>query len=71
MLAIASPSNHAWLVAHGATPVPYGGGLADRLPSSRADRVGALIDLFGPDYLDLAVELGIAPDRIETVIAYA
>jgi NADPH:quinone reductase-like Zn-dependent oxidoreductase len=34
------------------------------------DGVDAFIDLFGPEYLDLAVELGVPRDRIETVISF-
>jgi NADPH2:quinone reductase len=31
--------------------------------------IDAFIDLYGPEYLDLAVALGIAPDRIQTTVA--
>ena len=32
--------------------------------------IDAFIDLYGPEYLDLAVALGIPPDRIETITAF-
>jgi NADPH2:quinone reductase len=70
VLAIASEANHEWLRAHGAEPVAYGDGLAERLWSAAPGGITAFIDLFGPQYLDLAVELGIAPGRIETIISY-
>ncbi len=69
VLGIASPSNHDWLTAHGAVPVPYGEGLVDRLRAAAPDGIDAFIDLFGPDYVQLAVDLGIAPDHIETIVS--
>jgi NADPH2:quinone reductase len=71
VIGIASPANHEWLTALGVTPVAYGDGLAGRLRAAAPDGIDAFIDLFGPEYVKLAVELGIARDRIETIIAYA
>ena len=70
VLGIASPDNHGWLSAHGAVPVAYGEGLAERLKTAAPDGIDAFIDLFGPEYVQLAVDLGIAPDRIETIISW-
>ena len=70
VIGIASPSHHAWLASLGVTPVAYGDGLADRVRAAAPDGVDAFIDLFGPDYVRLAVELGVPRDRIETIIAY-
>lgn len=70
VLAIASPANHDWLSAHGATPIAYGDGVADALRAAAPDGIDAFIDLFGPQYIDLALELGLAPDRIETIISF-
>jgi NADPH:quinone reductase-like Zn-dependent oxidoreductase len=70
VLGIASQPNHAWLVAHGVIPVAYGEGLADRLKAAAPDGIDAFIDLFGPEYVQLAVDLGIAKDRIETIISF-
>lgn len=69
VLGIASPANHEWLAAHGVVPVAYGDGLADRLRDASPEGIDAFIDLFGPEYVELAVSLGVAPDRIETIIA--
>ncbi len=69
VLGIASPSNHAWLIEQGAIPISYGEGLADRLKAAAPQGIDAFIDLFGPEYVELAVELGVARDRIETIIA--
>ncbi|GAB2995163.1 NADP-dependent oxidoreductase [Mycobacterium bourgelatii] len=69
VLGIAGPGNAEWLRAHGVTPVVYGDGLADRLREAAPDGIDAFIDLFGPDYVQLAVDLGVAPQRINTIIA--
>jgi threonine dehydrogenase-like Zn-dependent dehydrogenase len=60
----------AWLVAHGAVPVAYGDGLAECLRAAAPHGIDAFIDLFGPDYVQLAADLGVPRDRIETVISF-
>jgi NADPH2:quinone reductase len=70
VLGIASPANADWLTAHGATPVPYGDQLAGALSAAAPGGIDAFIDLFGPEYVQLAVELGISRDRIETIISF-
>jgi NADPH2:quinone reductase len=69
VLGIASESNHEWLSAHGVIPVSYGEGLAERLAAAAPPGIDAFIDLFGPEYVQLAADLGVAPARIETIIA--
>ena len=69
VLGIASPPHHDWLAAHGVIPVSYGDGLAERLRAAAPNGIDAFIDLFGPQYVQLAVDLGIAQDRIETIIS--
>ncbi|HEX3980412.1 MAG TPA: NADP-dependent oxidoreductase [Acidimicrobiales bacterium] len=66
---IASAANAEWLSAHGAVPVAYGDGLSERLREAAPDGIDAFIDLFGPEYVQLAVDLGIDPERIETIIS--
>jgi NADPH:quinone reductase len=70
VLGIASSSNAEWLRAHGVVPVEYGEGLADRLRQAAPDGVDAFIDLFGPDYVQLAVDLGVPPERVDTIISF-
>jgi NADPH:quinone reductase len=70
VLGIAGPANFDWLRAHGVTPVAYGDGLADRLREAAPNGIDAFIDLFGPEYVQLAVDLGVAPERIDTIIAF-
>lgn len=68
VLGIASESNAEGLRAHGVTPVAYGDGLEDRLKAAAPEGIDAFIDLFGPDYLHLAVRLGVPTERIETIV---
>ena len=67
VLGIASPANAGWLSSHGAVPVAYGDGLIERLLAAAPDGIDAFIDLFGPDYVQLAADLGIPRDRVETI----
>ena len=68
VIGIAGPANHDWLAAHGVKPVAYGDGLADRLRKAGID---AFIDTHGGGYVKLAIELGVARDRINTIIDFA
>jgi NADPH:quinone reductase len=70
VLGIASPDNADWLASHGAVQVSYGDGLAEQLLAAAPNGIDAFIDLFGPEYLQLAADLGIAHDRIETIISF-
>lgn len=64
VIGIAGLSKHDWLAARGVKPMAYGEGLADRL---REAKINAFIDTHGSGYVQLAIEVGVAPDRIETV----
>jgi NADPH:quinone reductase-like Zn-dependent oxidoreductase len=70
VLGIASAGNADWLHAHGVVPVEYGDGLAERLRQAAPDGIDAFIDLFGPDYVQLAVDVGVPPDRVDTIISF-
>jgi len=70
VIGIASEPNHDWLRSHGVTPVSYGDDLRERIVELVPNGVDAFIDLFGPQYVQLAVELGVPRDRIETIIAF-
>ncbi|TRW79652.1 NADP-dependent oxidoreductase [Mycolicibacterium sp. 018/SC-01/001] len=73
VLGIAGPANDDWLRDHGVIPVNYGDGLAERLRAAApGGRVDAFLDLFGGGYVALAVEeLGVAPQRVDTIIDFA
>ncbi len=68
VIGIAGPANHDWLTAHGIRPVPYGDSLAARLREAKID---AFIDTHGDGYVKLAIELGVVPGRINTIIDFA
>ncbi|GBG37829.1 NADPH:quinone reductase [Mycobacterium montefiorense] len=70
VLGIAGEGNADWLRAHGVIPISYGDGLAERLREAAPNGIDAFIDLFGPDYVQLAVDLGVAPQRIDTIISF-
>jgi NADPH:quinone reductase-like Zn-dependent oxidoreductase len=70
VIGLASESNHEWLREHGATPIAYGEGVAERIRQV-APRVDAFIDTYGPPYVELALELGVAPERIDTIADFA
>ena len=68
VIGLASERHRAWLLAHDVTPVTYGDGVADRIREAADGRIDAFIDTFGSGYVDLAIELGVAPQRIDTII---
>ena len=70
VIGLASEPHHGWLRDHGAIPVTYGDGVAERIREAAGDRVDALIDTYGSGYVDLAIELGVPPERINTLIDY-
>lgn len=72
VLGVGSAASAAWLSEIGAVPLTYGEGLIDRVRAAAGERsVDAVIDLHGPDYLDLGVALGIATERLVTAVSFA
>jgi NADPH:quinone reductase-like Zn-dependent oxidoreductase len=71
VLGLASPPHHRWLRDHGIVPVAYGDGVEQRIRDAAGGGVDALVDTFGGGYVDLAVALGVAPDRIDTIADFA
>ncbi|MBB5773444.1 NADP-dependent oxidoreductase [Nonomuraea jabiensis] len=70
VIGLASEPNHQWLREHGAVPIAYGEGVAERIKAA-AGHVDAFIDNFGGGYVDLALELGVSVERINTIIDLA
>ncbi len=68
VIGLASEPNHDWLRAHDVVPVTYGEGQAARIREAAGASIDALIDTFGGGYVDLAIELGVSPERINTII---
>ena len=72
VIALASERHHAWLRARGAVPVAYGDGVSERISAAAEGApVVAFIDLVGGGYVEVALELGIARDRIDTIVDFS
>jgi NADPH2:quinone reductase len=71
VIGIASAANADWLRSVGVTPVEYGDDVAERIQAAAPGGVDAFIDTFGPEYIELALELGVDKDRIDTITAFA
>jgi len=67
VIGLASKPNHAWLKGHGVVPVEYGDGVGERIRQACGESVDAFIDTVGGGYVELAVELGVRPERINTI----
>jgi NADPH:quinone reductase-like Zn-dependent oxidoreductase len=70
VIGLAGEHNHEWLRGHGIVPVRYGEAQDERIREAAHGTIDAFIDTFGGGYVDLAVELGVAPDRINTIIDF-
>ena len=71
VIGLASDANHKWLIDHGVIPVSYGDGVDDRIRAASGGKVDAFVDTFGGGYVELALQLGVAPNRIDTIIDFA
>ena len=69
VIGLASEAHRPWLAGHGVIPVAYGDGMADRIRQA-ASKVDAFIDTFGAGYVQLALELGVEPSRIDTIVNF-
>ena len=71
VIGLASEANHEWLRGHGVVPVVHGDGVADRIRAAAPLGVDAFLDFHGSGYVELALELGVAPERIDTIVDFA
>ena len=71
VIGIASAESAPFLASVGVESIAYGDGLAQRLKALVPKGLDAFIDLFGGEYIDLAFTLGVATDRINTIIDFA
>ncbi|WP_329036531.1 NADP-dependent oxidoreductase [Streptomyces sp. NBC_01725] len=76
VLAVAGEANHEWLASLGAMPIGYGEGIEgiegveEQLRAAAPEGVDAFIDTYGSGYVELAMRLGVAPVRINTIIDF-
>lgn len=71
VIGLASEANHKWLADHGVIPVSYGEGQEERIREAAGGEVDAFIDTFGSGYVELALALGVRPERIDTIADFA
>jgi NADPH:quinone reductase-like Zn-dependent oxidoreductase len=71
VIGLAGAANHKWLTEHGVIPIAYGDGVGDRIRAACGGKVDAFIDTFGAGYVELALKLGVAKSRIDTIIDFA
>jgi NADPH:quinone reductase-like Zn-dependent oxidoreductase len=71
VIGLASEPHHEWLSGHGVIPVTYGDGVAGRIAAASDGTVDAFLDTHGDGYVELALELGVRPERIDTVADFA
>ena len=69
VVGLARPANHEWLRHYGVLPVDYAGpDLAARVRQATGGRpVTAVLDTYGPPYVQLGLDLGVSPDRMATI----
>jgi NADPH:quinone reductase-like Zn-dependent oxidoreductase len=70
VIAIASERNHEWLRSLGAFPVAHDERTFQRVRDAASGDVQAWLDAFGGGYVKMAVELGVKPSRINTIIDF-
>jgi NADPH:quinone reductase-like Zn-dependent oxidoreductase len=71
VIGLASEPHHDWLADHGVIPITYGDGVADRIRAASGGQVDAFLDTQGGGYVELALELGVRPERIDTIADFA
>lgn len=67
VIGLASEPNHRWLTDHDVIAISYGDGVAERIRRASGGPVDAFIDTVGAGYVELALELGVRPERIDTI----
>ncbi|MFE1452533.1 NADP-dependent oxidoreductase [Streptomyces olivaceoviridis] len=67
VIGTAGPHNADFLRSLDVVPVQYGPGLADRLRTAAPQGIDAYIDTFGQGNVDIAIALGVRPQRINTI----
>jgi NADPH:quinone reductase-like Zn-dependent oxidoreductase len=73
VIGLSSPAHHPWLTLRGVIPVAYDGdGVAERIRAvAGGGPIDAFIDTYGADYVELALALGVRPERIDTIANFA
>jgi len=67
---IAGEDNHDWLRSKGIVPISYSGDVRANIQAV-VPRPDAFIDTVGKGYVKLAIDLGVKPERINTIADFA
>lgn len=70
VIGTASEDNHDYLRSLGVIPIAYGPGLIDRLRAAAPHGIDAVIDSAGQETIEVAIELGVNPKRINTIVYF-
>lgn len=70
VLGIASKNYAEWLLNHGIIPIDYHDDVRSQI-AERTHKIDSFIDTVGDGYVELAIDLGISPDKINTCIDFA
>jgi len=70
VIGLAGKDNQQWLIDHGIIGVAYGDGQEERIKTAANNHIDAFIDTFGKGYVDLALQLGVPAERINTIIDF-
>lgn len=70
VIGLVSENSGSWLEGQGAIPVAYGDGMEERIKAAAQDKIDAFIDTYGHGYVDIALSLGVNPQRIDTIIDF-
>jgi NADPH:quinone reductase-like Zn-dependent oxidoreductase len=66
VIGLAGDDHRQWLTGNGVIAVAYGGGITGRIRQA-AGQVDAFVDTYGAEYVEVALELGVEPARIDTI----
>ena len=70
VIGTASEANHAFLRTLGVIPVTYGPGLIDRVREVAPQGITAVIDTAGQETVEAGLALGVAPERIDSIVYF-
>ena len=70
VVGVAGSSHQDYVRTLGATPISYEDDLREALVQAAPDGVDAVIDTSGKGYVDLGIDLGVEPGRINTIIDF-
>lgn len=70
VVATAAEADHDTIRNVGATPVLYGDGVQQRIRDAAPNGADVFLDTHGDGQADIAIALGVAPDRVDSIIDF-